>query len=178
MNDTTVHHETHASPTSVALRYGLITGFLTIIYTLILYVTELNTNTGLSWLGMLIPVIGIVLAYNAFKKENGGFMSYGQGLGIGTLLATISGLLGAIFNYVYTNFIDTNVMARMREAQVVEMEKKGLSDEQIEQALGMADNFTSPIMLLIIGVLGGAFIGFLISLIVSAIMKNNRPEFE
>ncbi|MFC6996136.1 DUF4199 domain-containing protein [Rufibacter roseus] len=170
-------HQT-TTPTSVAIRYGLITGFVSIIFALILYVTQLNTNTALSWIGMLIPLAGIILAYKAFKNDNGGYMSYGQGLGIGTLLSTISGLLGGIFHYVYVSFIDAGVMTRMRDAQVLEMEKKGLSDEQIEQALGMAESFTGPTMMLVMSILGGALLGFLISLVVAAIMKNNQPEFE
>jgi hypothetical protein len=32
------------------------------------------------------------MAMNAYKKENNGFMSYGQGLGIGTLMSAVSGL--------------------------------------------------------------------------------------
>lgn len=173
MNETTT-----TSPSSVALRYGLITGFISIIYLLVLYVTEMNTNTALSWLGMLIPVAGIVMAYKAFKQENGGFMSYGQGLGIGTLLATVSSVVAGIFNYVYTSFIDSTVLTRMREAQMLEMEKKGLSEEQMEQAMAMADKFSGPGMMLVVGIIGGAVMGFIISLIVAAIMKNNRPEFE
>lgn len=177
MEETNTLSVNRISPSSVALRYGLITGFVSIIYALILYITKSNTNTTLSWLGMIIPIVGIWLALDAFKKENGGFMSYGQGLGIGTLLTTISGVLGGIFTYVYVSFIDTTVLTRMREMQVLEMEKKGLSDTQIEDAMSMAESFSGPGMMLVMSILFGALMGFLISLIISAIKKNNRPEF-
>jgi len=166
------------SPSSVAIRFGLIIGFVSIIYSLILFVTETNTNTTLSWLGMIIPIVGIVLAYKAFKNENDGYMSYGQGLGIGTLLSAISGILSGLFTYVYVSFIDPTVLSRMREMQVLELEKKGMSDEQIEQAQGMVEKFSGPGMMLVFAIIGGIVIGFIISLIVAAIMKNNRPEFE
>jgi hypothetical protein len=40
----------------------------------------------------------------------------------------------------------------------------------------MVSKFTSPGMLFIIGVLGAIFFGFILSLIVSAVMKKDKPE--
>ncbi|WP_207436369.1 DUF4199 domain-containing protein [Sabulibacter ruber] len=172
MNEQTV------TPGSVGVRYGIITGFISVLYSLILFITDLNTNPVLSNLSLLILLGGIIMAYVYFKKENMGFMSYGQGLGIGTLLSAISGLLSGIFVYIYVEFIDTGLVERMRNIQIEKMEEQGLSDEQIEQAMAMAEKFTGPLMMLVVTIIASAFFGFVFSLIVAAIMKRNRPEFE
>ncbi|QNP51020.1 DUF4199 domain-containing protein [Hymenobacter qilianensis] len=88
---------TPVSTTSVGLRYGLLTGIVSIIYSFILLAANLEQNTALSLLGIVILIGGIFLAHKNYKENNGGFMSYGQGLGIGVILSLVSGLLGAFF---------------------------------------------------------------------------------
>ncbi|WP_181309063.1 DUF4199 domain-containing protein [Rufibacter sp. XAAS-G3-1] len=172
MNEQTV------TPGSVGVRYGIMTGFASIIFSLVLYLTGLHTNKMVSYLGMIIPIVGIVMAYNYFKKENNGFMSYGQGLGTGTILSAVSGVLSGIFTYIYLKFVDANIIQQIRNASIEEMESKGMSDEQIEQATSMTEKFTSPEMMLVMGFIGAIILGFILSLVIAAIMKRNRPEFE
>lgn len=167
-----------ASVKSVAIRYGVITGIVSVIYTLFLYISELHTNTWLSLISTAILIVGIVLAHKYFKSANSGFMSYGQGLGIGSLLSVIVGVFTGIFMYVYLKFIDSTVIEKMQEAQYVEMEKRGMSEEQIEQAIQLSQKMTSPEMMVIWAILGTLFFGFILSLIISAITKHTRPDFE
>ncbi|MBC3540755.1 DUF4199 domain-containing protein [Rufibacter sediminis] len=178
MNEQAIMHEPAVTPSSVGIRYGVITAFISIIFSLILYVTGLHTNKGLSYASMIIPIIGIVLAYNYFKKENGGFMSYGQGLGTGTIVTAVSGVLSGLFTYIYLKFVDPNVLEQIRNSSIEEMENKGMSDEQIEQAVSMTEKFTTPEMMLVMGLIGAVILGFFLSLIIAAIMKRSRPEFE
>ena len=53
-----------------------------------------------------------------------------------------------------------------------------MSDAQIEQGMKMAENFSGPTAMLIFGIIGGVFFGFIISLVVSAFTKKSREEFE
>ncbi|GAB2544448.1 DUF4199 domain-containing protein [Rufibacter soli] len=170
--------EQTVTPASVGIRYGLITGFISIIYSLLLFVTGLHLNKGFSYLAILIPIVGIVFAYRNFKNENGGFMSYGQGLGTGTILGAVSGVMSSIFSYIYIKFIDGSIMEQIRNGSIEEMEQKGLSDEQIDNAIKITEKFSTPEMMFLFGLIGAVFMAFLISLIVAAVMKNNRPEFE
>ena len=164
--------------TSVSIRYGLLAGVASIILSLLLFLTNMDQSP-VRWLGLVIIVGAIVLAHNQFKQGNGGFMSYGQGLGIGTLLSAVSGIISTIFSYIYMTYIDTGYMARVMEKTRMDMEAKGnMSDAQIDQAMGMAEKFSGGVWILVFGILGGIFIGFVISLIISAFTKHNRPEFE
>ncbi|WP_066506165.1 DUF4199 domain-containing protein [Rufibacter sp. DG15C] len=178
MEQTTTTHEAPATTTSVGLRYGLITGFISVIYSLILFVTEMNNNSALSYLSILILAGGIFFAYKHFKGMNGGFMSYGQGLGIGTVLSAVAGLLGGIFTFIYVKFVDTAFLQKVQDLQIAKMEEQGLSEAQIEKATEMAATFSGPGMMLVMGILGTLVIGFLVSLVMAAIMKRSQPEFE
>jgi hypothetical protein len=167
-----------ASVKSVALRYGLLTGLVTVIYSFILYVSGYSENKGLSLLGTVILIGGIVLAHKYFKKENGGFMRYGQGLGIGSLVSVVVGLMSGIFMYIYIKFIDSGYLDKIRETQIAELEKRNMSEEQIEQAMAITKKMMNPEMMVVWAVIGTLFIGFFLSLIISAITKHTRPEYE
>lgn len=166
------------STARIALKYGVITGVASIVYNVILIITEKNQNQALSALGLIIMVAGMVYAMREFKTENNGYMSYGQGLGIGTLIAAISGLLGATFMMFYTQFIDTNFMQKTLDTAREDMERRGMSDAQIDAGMQFSEKMISPGIMFATGVFFSIFIGFIIALIVAAIMRRNKPVFE
>ena len=167
--------ETQTTTTRTALKFGLITGVAYIIYTTILYVTGQVANTYLGWLGLVISITGMVFAMKEFREDNGGFMSYSQGLGIGTMLSAISGFVAATYGYIYNEFIDTTLRQQILDKARTDMENKGMDDTQIDQALEMAQKFSSPGISFAFGIIGAIILGFLISLVVSAIMKKEKP---
>ncbi len=170
--------ENQPSVASVALKYGLLGGLIIVIYTAILMTLGMGTNKLLASLGYIIMIAALVLAMQNFKKENHGYMSYGQGLGVGTLASVIMGLLGGIFMYIYTSFIDPNYMESIMDQQIADLEARGMSDEQIDAAIAMTEKFSNPAMTIVSSLIGYLVIGFILSLIISAIIKNRRPEFE
>ena len=166
-----------ASTKQVVMKWGLILGLVSVVLTLITYMSG-TVNNAIQWLG-LIPTIGaIVLAHNEFKKSGDGYMSYGKGLGIGTLLNLVAGVISSVFAYVYLSFVDGSYLDLIKEQQITQMEEQGLSDQQIEQALSFSEFFMSPIFFLIAGIFFAVFFGFVLSLIVSAFTKNNDPTLE
>ena len=166
------------STAHIALKFGVITAVASIVYTTILILAEKNQNQGLTSLGLIILVVGMVYAMREFKAENSGYMSYGQGLGIGTLIAAISGLLNSTFTMFYTQFIDTNLMKKALDTAREDMERRGMSDDQIDAGMQFSEKMMSPGILFAMGIFFSIFIGFIISLIVAAILRRNRPVFE
>ena len=163
---------------AIGVRYGLLTGLAGIAFSLVLNLTKMQ-DSDIKWLGMLITILGLWLAHVEYKKQNGDFMEYGQGLSIGMVLSLVSGLLNGIFMYAYTAFVDPTLMAGALEKSRAQMEAKGnMSEEQIEQGLAMAAKFMTPGALFIITIIFSLIMGLVLSLIMSAITKNSRPEFE
>jgi hypothetical protein len=171
-------NSTSVSATSVGLRYGLLTGLISVIISFGLFAARMEQSP-LRFVSFLVLIGGMVMAMRYYKENNNGFMNFGEGVGIGTLLSAVVGVLSAIFSYLYMNIIDPDVVGRMMEKARTDMEAKGnLSEEQIDQGMAMAGKFMNgPIMMAAV-VLGSVLFGLLLALVISAFIKHSRPEFE
>ncbi|UII20342.1 DUF4199 domain-containing protein [Fulvivirga ligni] len=167
-----------ASIKSVSVKWGLISGAIGIVFYLILMLGELYTVTGVSFVGLIPFVIVILMAMKEFKANGDGYMSYGEGLKIAVLISLIGGAMLAVFSLIYTQLIDTEMIARMREEVVMKLEEQGKSDEEIEMGMKFVDVFSNPYLGFILTIIKNVFVGFILSLVISAIAKNNNPELE
>ncbi len=167
-----------ATTTAIGVRYGILTGLAGIVLSLALNVTKMH-DSGLKWMSLVIMVGGLWMAHAEYKKQHGGFLEYSQGLSIGMVLSGLYGVLTAIFTYVYTSFIDPTLMTTQLETARAQMEAKGnMTEEQIDQGMNMAAKFMSPGALFFMIIISSLIMGLILSLIMSAITKNSRPEFE
>ena len=170
--------QTPLTTSAIGIRYGLLTGLVSIIVSFATNMAHLE-QTPLKWLSSIALIAGIVLAQREFKQRDGGFMSYGQGIGVGVTVSAVAGVLSSIFTYVYMTMIDPEFITRIMDKARADMEARGgVSDAQIDQAMAMSAKFTSAPVLTIFALIGSVIIGLLISLLTSAIIKNTRPEFE
>ena len=160
----------------VSIKWGLISGIVSIAFFMIINFADLVGNNAVNWLGMIPFIIIVFLAHNEFKKEGDGFMSYGQGLGIGAFLAGIGAVLSGAFTYVYTKFIVPDYNQQLMDKMVEQWEEQGLTDEQIDVSMGILSKFQNPELAFVIGIIGAIFFGFILSLIIAAITKNNNPD--
>ena len=167
--------EERPSTAQLALKWGLISGVASILYTTVIYLTGQFTNSSLNWLSIIFPITFIVLAMRDYRTLNGGFMTYGEGVSLGTLTAVVAGLLSMIYNFVYTTFIDSTIQDQIKDQLRAQYEERGLSDEQIDQALAMTEKIQTPGITFFLGVLGAGLTGLIISLIVAAFMRRNKP---
>lgn len=170
--------ENQTTTTRTALKWGVIIGIINILYSTAIMVSGQIGNQAMGYAVYLIIGVGIYLALNDFKKENLGFISYGQGLGLGSMMSAIVGLLSSFYSFAYMKFIDSTITDQILKNAEREMEKKGLPDDQIEKAMEYSKMFMSPGVMFIAGVFFTVFLGFILSLIIAAIMKKNKPVFE
>jgi hypothetical protein len=173
----TTNMESQVTTRSTGIRYGLIAGVVSIAFFLILSVSGVNITTSpLRYLGWVITAVIIFLAHQYYKQNGNGFMSYGQGIGIAMWMGIISAVISSIFTYIYVKFIDTNFMDAIKDAQMQEMAAKGMSDEQIEQAMKIASMFMSPEAMLGFGLVFGFLGTLVIALIVTIFTQKKAPE--
>ncbi|EAY24754.1 DUF4199 domain-containing protein [Microscilla marina] len=165
---------------SAGLKYGLYLGVVSIVLSVLQFMAMGGSGSYiLMGASVLIAVIAIVFAHNEFKRNNEGFMSYGEGLGIGVLVSIISGTISGAFGILYRTVIDPNFNQKVLESTRRTLEDAGTYNEaQIEQVLEMSQKFSTPGVSLLIALLSSAIVGLLMSLIISAITKNTRPMFD
>lgn len=170
--------EEKTSTARVALKYGLVVAVVTMVYSTILYVAGLGSNRMLASLTYVFMIVAIVLAMKDFREKNGGFISYGEGLGLGSLTSAVLGLLSSAFTIFYLQFIDSNILTQSMDQMREELERKGMDDAQIESALEVSQKFMSPGIMFVMVILGYLVMGFIFSLIIAAIMRKEKPVFE
>lgn len=175
-------HETSTHPTtptvwSKGAKGGLITGVVVVLlYTIIYILGEGNNKVLTGLVSFFSLLIGIILTHKAFKAENNGFMSYGQGLGIGSVLGLFTGLLSGIFFFVYLNFVDASMLQTEIENARDQYEGLGMTDEQIDQSVSVLEYMFTPMVFSFTAIISTLFYAFIFSLIISAFTKNNNPE--
>ncbi len=163
--------EEKSSIMPIGIKYGVLSAVISIVYTLLLYVTNLFLNSSLGFLSVVITVLLLVFACREYKTNNEGFMALGTGFKLNMLVMVLSSIPSALFNYIYTKYIDTTISETTKNFQRAQFEKQGMSDEQIEQAMSMAASFTSPEFILMAGLGGGLFMGAIIAIVVAFAMK-------
>lgn len=171
-------NSTSVTTTAVGMRYGLLTGLVSIIISFGIFAAQIE-DSPIKYISYLVLIGGLVMAMRYYKASNLGFMSYGEGLGIGMMVSAVVGVLSAIFTYVYMNIIDPDAVARMTEKVRAGMEEGGkLTDDQIDQSMAMAGKFMNGPFMVVAVVISSVLVGLVFSLVISAFIKHTKPEFE
>src|SRR5690554_1567266 len=118
----------------IGFRVGVILALALIIYSMLLQVTGMVTNQALGIVAYVIYIIGIVWAHKTYKESGDGYMSYGQGLGLGMIVSGVAGLISSLFSYFYLKFIDDSMLSEILNQSRIALEEQGMDDEHIEQA--------------------------------------------
>ena len=165
------------STARVALKWGLITGLALIIYSTFLYTLDLTTSPWLGGLIYIFLIIGLVLGMREYRMMNGGYMGYGEGVGLGALLSAVAGFLSSAFSVFYTTIIDPGFQARLFEQMREKLEEQGnISDEQIDSMIEMSQKFQTPGLQFIFGIFWLILVGVVLSLVVAAFIRRNKAN--
>ncbi|MUH37791.1 DUF4199 domain-containing protein [Zobellia amurskyensis] len=162
-----------------SLNYGLIVGAVGIAFGFMLYTMDMHYERGLAVQGTqtLILVVGIVLGIFQFKKANFNFLTISEALKVGAGVALIAGILGILYFYVFSNYVEPEYMDNMYEIgkqQALESNPK-LTEEQIDQGIEMQKSFAwmSYPLILIINIV----IGLIVGLITGLVLKKDKPAY-
>lgn len=176
--------ESTASSSLIALKYGFISGLLSFLFSTLVNVMGWaeSFQESIGWISMiwslLLFVTIIYLCLREFRAQNQGFIGYGQGLGLSTLLGAIGGIVSGGFNYIYIEFIDNTVIQHQLEIAREKMEDQGLSGSELQKAEDVIRLFMHPGIQFISLVVSSLIFYFLLGLIVSAIVKREKPIFD
>ena len=152
-----------------SLNYGLILGGLGAAFSLMLFSMDAHVGGDSS----VQQIVGIVLMIAitfwgiiSFRKANGGLLSIGQGLKLGTGIALVAAIISVIYLYLMANVLDPDFITKTAEASRAALEARGdVPQEMIQQQYQNTIDyfwFAYPFILiiniilgLIIGLVGG-----------------------
>jgi hypothetical protein len=161
---------------SVGMRYGVMLAVVGIAWFVIMNLAGMDLQGPMGYVSYLISAILIFLAHKYYKEEGDGFMTIGQGVGIGFWTGITSGVISSIFTFIYVSYIDASFIEKIKQMQMDKMQEQGMSDAQIDQAMSIAGMFMSPVAITIMGFIGGIFAGVIIGLILSFFTQKKNPD--
>ncbi len=166
------------SMAKVSFKYGILLGLALIFASVFFQFIVPDQGRANLLVSILIMLLGIFIASQSWRDSfNGGYLSYSQALGFGTLTFFFASLVLGLFIFVLYQFIYPQGL----ENAIAEAEKgileanPNISDEELDMALAFSKIFINPIAMGILSTLFYTFIGFLGSLITSAIVKKDIP---
>ena len=158
------------------LNAGVFLGLVLVLYSLLLYFTDQMFNQLLGAGVYVVYIAGLFMAIKSFRENHRqGYLSYGQALGTGVVVALYAAIISAVFTYVLYTFIDPDLPVKMLEFTKQKMLDRGMPDEQVEMSMKISSKLMKPWFMSISAVLNGVFLGTIISLILGIFLKN-EPE--
>ena len=88
----------------------------------------------------------------------------------------ISAVIAVAYTLLFTNVIEPTFQQQAMDFQAKAWEDAGLTSDQIESSVAMAEKFNSPAIVSAMILAFSAFIGFVFSAIIAAIMKKSEEE--
>lgn len=167
---------------NVLLQYGLISALASILFYVALYLMGAETfMKPVAYFSYVIPIAFAVLAAIKAKKAEG-FLPYGKALKIVFGIFVITFFALSLFSFILNNYIDTAFAERMLQLTIQKtqemMQKFNVPQAEIEKQI---KNLMSMDMFSFGSVMKGflyqCIMLFLLSLIIAAIVKKNKPEF-
>jgi hypothetical protein len=156
-----------------AIKHGIILGLISIGISLIVYLTGNMASSWASWVTLPVYIYLIFFFQKKFRdQEQGGYIRYGKAFGVGFLMTVVSSVLSAI--YTFFVFQDSDVIDQIMEKSYNDMVDQGMSSGEIDQAMSMMEPFMTPGMMVMWATVGGLFMGLIICLITSAIVKKEH----
>jgi uncharacterized membrane protein YhaH (DUF805 family) len=161
-----------------AMNYGAVLGLFLVAIAVIMW------SVGADDKQSVIPALlnnGITIAFIAYaiiqyrEINNNGFITYAESLKLGTTVAFFSSIILAFYQFIYISYLDPNALSdimKITEQSMLESNPE-ISDEDLDMALEMTSKFMQPHWMMIMGMLGGTFMGFLYSLIISIFVKKS-----
>ncbi|AEV31867.1 hypothetical protein Oweho_0855 [Owenweeksia hongkongensis DSM 17368] len=170
---------------SAASKFGPIIAAIGISYTLIAYLVDMHLMVNM-WAGISLWVINFVLliiAVRTAKVAMGGFISFKNAFSTFLLTFVLSSLLSTVFAILLFGVVDTEAADQLQEltieTSVSFMEKLGTPESEIEkQVSAMEENNQFSALNQVKGFFMGIVFYAILGLIVAAVMKKDKPNFE
>jgi hypothetical protein len=167
-----------------AVKNGLILGGISVVLTLVIYAINyaILVQMKMMLLSILVSVGYAVYAGINYRKEIGGFISFGKAYQHGFIMFAASGVVSVLFSFLLYFVIDPELPGKLTEASLANTEEMmrgfGMPEDQMDEAMEAARESTqnqfSPAKIALTYVFL-VVAGAIFALISGAIVKKNQP---
>jgi hypothetical protein len=161
--------------------YALTLSICGALLSLLLYFTgfqteKLATGQYFQWLGFVIMFAVLWLGIKAVRDEapeKG--LSYGRGVGTGTLISLYSGLMSSVYSFIHFKFVNTGFADYQLAMIRPKWEAAGMGEAQMDQAEKFTRAMLGPVAQAIMTPIFVLIFGVICSLIIAAFLKRAAP---
>jgi hypothetical protein len=168
---------TTPNSTMVATKWAVIYFLSMIVITYAFQFMNVDPNSPVKYIGYVPFIAFLLLAQKEYKDQLGGYMKFNQGFTTGFQYAVFSGVMVAVFMFIYWKFLSPQMLQQILDQTQEKLKDQGnLSSDQIDSQMETMNKF--GIYFFVFGVaVGSAIMGALFSLIGAAIFKKDPPLF-
>jgi hypothetical protein len=161
------------------VKIGLINGTIALLLMYGGYFAGLDTFVTVQFISKFIPyMIVILIVYGLqLRKRNGGYLAFKEGLQYSFMSYVIVALLVAIGTYILFNLVDKNLTEKSFDFSIKQLNKMGMKEEEIERAIGKREDQNTGGARIFLGTGFGLIWDFVLSLIVTIIIRREKPAF-
>ncbi len=159
-----------------ALSYGLYYALLSIVIMVVAYITGTLTAKPLQYISNVVLIAAVVVIQLHYRKILGGFISYGQSIGIAVLSMLVAAVPVAVYTWCLYKFIDPGLLDQLKLIAEEKLVNMGLSEEMISANMAFSSKFISPSFLSISQLFNLPLTALIIGLISSIFIKKQSPD--
>ncbi len=161
------------------IRYGLISSVVLIVLFLIEWAIFNNKNYAaqevMGYASMIIAMLFVFFGIKHYRdKENGGLLSFGQGMKVGVLIVLIPALVYGLFDVLYILVLNPGFMNDYFNYYLAEMQKT-MTAQEFEKARASMESqkamFSKPVVNFMVMFLTVFVIGMIVTVISSLILR-------
>ena len=168
----------YVTPLKAGLKWAIYLSLISIAMTLAFHYTGFSNMADpedpngitATIINLVISIGATVLAQLYYRKHNEGLMTYGEGISVAFFLGIFSGLVMALFMYLFMSYIEPGLSDAIREAA---LQDESMSDEEREMAGSIIGAMTSPTALAFISFFTIMLTHVIIGLITSIFIKKD-----
>ena len=157
---------------------GLILSVISIVFSIVIYVFNLYEMSALSYINYAIFIGGLIYGAILYSNQNGHNVTFGNLFAHGFKTTAVVIVITSIYTILSVKFLFPDMVDKsLAIARKKMLENPKMTDEMIEQSLGMVKNYFLPFAL---GgtIIGTGILGAIGSLIGAAAAKKNSNPFQ
>jgi len=152
---------------------GLLIALIVIVLGIVGYFTEIGFSTWYNWVVNAIMFAAIIIACVHFANQKQGYVTFGNVFLHGFKITAVITIIVLVYTLLAFTVLFPDMKEKIFEMQQAQMEKSGIEDDKLEQAMTMMKKYF--MIFLVIGVIFGTLIwGCIASLIGAAVAKKKK----
>lgn len=172
------------SKNAIAIRYGLLTGFIGMFLATINNLYLLKSSyvifiiSSLLLSSFVVPITFYALTVKRQRDLLGGLISIKEAFRVVFIVVLISVLINSLYGIIYVNRIDPEYVSRMKEATYAFMERQHVAQESIDAKMAEFDEGFAKSMQagrLLFSVASSIILQSIFGFLVAMVMKRDRP---